>query len=1742
MKTAPASFAQERLWLLDRLEPGNVAYNMRVAYRVDGPLDLEVLAQCLREIAGRHETLRTTIRGTDEGAVQHIDPDADAPVGCVDLSEIESARRSAALSEAMTAEVRRPFDLERGPLFRVSVFVLAEDEHALLFTMHHIVSDGWSMGVLLDELLALYEEHTTGSPAALEALPLQYSDHARRQRERFEAGAMRTQLSYWIEELAGAPAVLELPRDRPRPRVPSSAGDEGLATLPAGLARELERLGRESGATLFMTLLAGLSALAHVLTGETDIVIGSPVAGRNEADVEGLIGFFVNVLVLRLRLDGDPTARELLRRARDKALKAYDNQDVPFEKLVEELQPVRDPSRTPVFQVMFVFQNAPMPDLERAGLSLRPLEVASGTARYDLCLYGWREADGSIGLRWESNRDVFLAATVERMAALFARILRGFVDAPDGRLGALPLASDADRAWLAAVNATRRPVPANTVHGLFELQVERTPDRTALVDGETRVTYLELEERSNRLAQTLASHGVGCGDVVAVCLERSIASCVALLAVLKAGAAHLALDPAHPRRRIARLIESARPRAVIGDGEHAELLAGVSAPRILIDADREEVAVGVRPRVRVSDPAWIVFTSGSTGEPKGVVGTHENLVNRCAWMWERFPFGDDEVGCHKTSPAFVDSLWELFGPLLRGVPVLVVNDARARKPDLLAREVEVHRVTRLTVVPAMLAELLAARERLGFAFASLRFVSSSGETLPIELCRRFSKELPHASLLNLYGSTEVSADVTAFDTAELSGDNASVPLGRPISNATVHVLDRRMRPVPIGVPGELWVGGRVLTHGYLHDPEATAASFLPDPSGPPGARLYRTGDRARFLGDGNLELHGRIDQQVQVMGQRVEPAEVEAALCRSARVGEAAVVPAKDEAGAVRLVAYVAPLDASAGDAVDELRRHAAEELPAAMVPASFVFLDALPRTTSGKVDRSRLPAPGTGRPRSEPRTEMEKAVAELWREVLPSAEPGVHDNFYDVGGHSLLAVQVVDRIRTRLGVEVRGDALLLQSLGQLARNLEGERPGRRRRPEHARTVWPGLAWIAAGLVWNPWTLSHGRFVDGHADRALWEVLLFFDAFCIALGLFLLWRRPRRVSLSARAALGVPLVLFTLGAYYTAPALLPHSGGHDLARSDRAERVQEHVSDRLRGLGVAVSNLRLPGPESLAAFASSCSVNDLLPGAGSREEGRPLDLDHSSIRVRDWGVSGAASPVAGPLDLWRAFFDQVDYFEHASFKSLRTDFLGSGEERCATPLRFTGLARLREGPFVQVRAEIAAEWQRSPSDTESWHIARFELASFRTIESESLLFEEVLDRIVPDRPTHRRLHLSAHEEYVREYLLSGGARSPRRDFTIVSSGQHPGVSVADVDADGLDDVYVMPRWGRNLFLRQLEDGSFVEEAAARGLDIADYTTSAVFADYDNDGDADAFVGRAPPQALYLVNEEGVFADRTAERVTGKLPRFVTSLSAADYDGDGLLDVYLSTYAVRHLLTATQTSRSRRLANLVGDGALLRGELSDEDARELYRRFGEPGFDPVLNLPGPPNVLLHNLGDGRFERAAESPAVAAWRNTFQATWGDYDDDGDPDLYLANDFAPNHMFRNDGADGFADATTETGTADIGFGMGVSFGDYDNDGRQDLYVTNMDTSAGSRIVDQVGGAARDLAPGTRGNSLFRNTGAAFDKVSGKGDVRIEVEEAGWSWAGQFADFDNDGYLDIYALSGNYSAPDPVAQAEDT
>jgi len=1016
----PASFAQQRLWFIDQYEPQNPIYNIPQMTRMRGPLHVEALQQSLTEIVRRHEVLRTTFEAVDGQPIQVIGAATGVRLPLTDLSQVPEPLRASEIQRVALEEAARPFNLAHGPVLRARLLRSAPDDHILLIVLHHIAGDRWSAGILAEEMEALYKAYATGDSSPLPEPPVQYADFSVWQRGWLQGQQLDNQAAYWRRQLAGAPAVLELPTDRPRPALLSHKGATQTALLPMDLVDKLNALSQSEGVTLFMTLLAAFQTLLGRYSGQDDIVVGSPIAGRNNTEIEQLIGFFVNTLALRADLSGDPAFRDLMLRVKETTLNAYSHQDIPFERLVEELQPERSLSYQPIFQVVFALQNAPQRSLELAGLSLERLPLHQGTSAFDMSWFATQVANG-LQIRAEYNTDLFDSATVGRAIGHLRNLLEAVVAHPEHRLSELKLLDQEElRRVLVDVNATETEYAKDRcAHELFEEWAERAPDHVAVSNEASSLTYRQLNTRANQLAHHLRERGVGVDSRVGIFLERSIDFVVAILGVLKAGGAYLPIDPAYPPERVAFMLEDAQCLAVLTSSGLAGSLPPDACGQIRVDADW--TPIGAHPVsnpvqiAKAGDLAYMIYTSGSTGKPKGVQIEHGSLLNLIAWHRHTYSVREADRATQVAGVAFDASVWEIWPYLTAGARLCIPDQETVLSPESLLRWLAHEGVT-LSFLPTPLAEsALDALRRIRVDGLKLRALLTGGD----KLSRRPDPALSF-EVVNHYGPTENTVVATALPVAT-EGDSAP-PIGKPIWNTRVYVLDGHRNPAPYGIPGELYIGGDGLARGYWNRTELTAARFVPDPfSSKPGARLYRTGDRVRFLPDGSLAFLGRLDDQVKVRGFRIELGEIEAALRQHPAVIDCIVIAREDVSGNKRLIGYVV-VGTAAAPSVAELRSLLATSLPEYMVPHVFVMLDALPITPNGKVNRNALPVPDDLVEQVEyvaPRTATERILAAIWSDVLHIEQIGVTHNFFALGGHSLLATQIVSRVRQSMDVEL---------------------------------------------------------------------------------------------------------------------------------------------------------------------------------------------------------------------------------------------------------------------------------------------------------------------------------------------------------------------------------------------------------------------------------------------------------------------------------------------------------------------------------------------------------------------------------------------------------------------------------------------------------------------------------------------------------------------------------------------------
>jgi amino acid adenylation domain-containing protein len=1043
----PASFAQQRLWFIEQLLPETALYVIPLVFRLTGSLQKSQLHQSIHALVRRHETLRTTFDVVDGQLVQAVAPQlpeeaiADGrqlPLRVTDLRTLAASIREDTALEQIREEIQQPFSLNKGPLFRVQLWQLHDTEHLLLMALHHIIFDEWSSGVLIRELGELYAALVEGKPTALPELLIQYADFACWQREWLQGEVLNTQLCYWKQQLKDVP-VLNLPGAVSPALGQSHRGASQLLELPQQLLDALEALSQQAGMTLFMVLLAAFQTLLHRYTEQVDIAIGSPIANRHRSELEGLIGFLVNSLVLRTNLAGDPTFRELLERVRDVTLAAYAHQDLPFEKLVEELQPVRSLGQNPLFQVVFALQNTPMEQLVLPGLVLSPIEFETKTSRFDLELYlwkftdnfrslwgkGWQQSDGMRGVV-VYNTDLFDATTIASLRRHFQTLLEGIVANPDTRLSALPLlTTEEQQALLQHWSRNQSSYAAEAcIHQLFEMQVKQRPTAIAVKFGEHSFTYQALNQGSNQLARYLQRLGIGAEVPVGICLERGVEAIAAMLAVLKAGGAYVPLDPSYPSERLHFMLKDAGIGVVLTQPEWAASLETGSTKVICLESEWGAIAQESDenlPSAGTADQlAYVIYTSGSTGTPKGVMVPHR-AVNRLVCETNYVQIEPCDRMAQVANLAFDAATFEVWGALLNGAQLIGVERETTLSPPDFVAELQQQQISILFLTTALFNQIA---NQIPAAFQSLKHLLFGGELVNPECVRSVLQQGKPQHLIHVYGPTENTTFSTWYEVHDVPENATAVPIGQAITNTQVYLLDAELNPVPPGVRGEIYLGGVGLARGYLNRPELTAERFLRAEF----SVLYKTGDRALYRADGNLEFLGRTDNQIKLRGFRVELGEIETMIAQHPTVQTAVVVVRETESDSSlelrdrQLVAYVLP-KGSAIPTERDLRSFLKPKLPAYMLPAAFVVLDTLPLTANGKVDQKALPPPSLTIARETvlvaPTTSLEASLVNLWTQLLGQKQVGIHDNFFERGGHSLLATQLVSRIRDQFQVEL---------------------------------------------------------------------------------------------------------------------------------------------------------------------------------------------------------------------------------------------------------------------------------------------------------------------------------------------------------------------------------------------------------------------------------------------------------------------------------------------------------------------------------------------------------------------------------------------------------------------------------------------------------------------------------------------------------------------------------------------------
>ncbi|MEH1848660.1 MAG: amino acid adenylation domain-containing protein [Nostoc sp.] len=1036
------SLIQERLWFLYQLQPDIPLYNESSLFRITGDLNSKLLEQSINQIIQRHEILRTTFKTVEGQPLQIIAPKLTITLPVVDLQAWSEIKQEELIKQLVTEQSSQPFHLTQGPLLRGTLVQIKPQEHIILLTMHHIISDGWSWQVFYRELGTLYQTITNSSESALPELPIQYADFAIWQRQTWDQQKCQSGLAYWKQKLENLPPVLALPTDNPRPAVQSFRGAREPIILPQSLTEALKSLSQMEGVTLFMLLLTAFKILLYRYTGQTDLIVATPVANRSQIETENLLGCFVNTLILQTDLSDNPSFRELLKQVQEITLAAYSYQDFPFELLVKELQPERTLSHTPLFQVMFVCQDAPLQSLELPGLKFTPLIVDSGTAKLDLTLFLEDTKQGLMGAL-EYNTDLFETDTISRMIGHFQTLLTGIVAHPDANISKLPLLTNFEQNQLLVDwNDTKVDYPQDQcLHQLFEDQVERTPNAIALIYENQQLTYSELNAKANQLAHYLQKQGVEPQTLVGICVERSPQMVIGLLAILKAGSTYIPIDPNYPQERLAWMLEDSQTSILLSQQHLVESLPSHKTQVICLDSHWEKIAgeslENPLCNLNSNHLAYVIYTSGSTGKPKGAMNTHLGICNRLLWMQDTYQLTAADSVLQKTPFSFDVSVWEFFWPLITGARLVVARPDGHRDPNYLINLITQQQITTLHFVPSMLQAFLEAE---GLENCQcLKRVICSGEALSVELQKRFFARL-EVDLHNLYGPTEAAIDVTYYKCSPKNSNQQTVPIGRPIANTQIYLLDQYLNPVPVGVTGELYIGGVGVGKGYLHNEQLTTEKFIPNLFEQQiGSHLYKTGDLARYLPDATLEFLGRIDHQVKLRGFRIELGEIEAVLSQHSAVREAVVLPHTEKAGNKSLVAYILPIsNHQYSNLMNNLRSFVKQKLPEYMLPNTFILLETMPLTPNGKVNRQALPTPEQQNHKNElsftvPETSVEKQLAAIWTQVLGVEKISVNDNFFALGGDSILILQVISQAnQTGLHLTVK-QMFQYQTIAQLA-------------------------------------------------------------------------------------------------------------------------------------------------------------------------------------------------------------------------------------------------------------------------------------------------------------------------------------------------------------------------------------------------------------------------------------------------------------------------------------------------------------------------------------------------------------------------------------------------------------------------------------------------------------------------------------------------------------------------------------
>ncbi len=1043
----PASYAQEQLWLMHQLDPADASYHRHVALRIRGALDRPVLHEAISLVMRRHEVLRSRFERTQSGFSLRIDPPSSVSFDTIDLSQLAGKEQDNRMATTLTEEIARPFDLSSGPILRGLVVRLGEEDHVLLLVIHHIVFDAWSATILMQEIFTAYDRLIAGMEPELPSLAISYADYAQWQRDRYEEGMLNDQLDFWKKTLADAPPPVILPADRSRSLRPTCRGKTKYFKIPPDLVLSLRQLAQEERTTLFTIMLTAFMILVHRYTEATDIMIGIPVAGRDDVDTERLIGLFTNTIVVRGDLSGDPTAREAVDRMRAAVVDALDNRQIPLLKVVEAAQPERNTDSPPLFRALFNLENIPVQAASASALSVEPYPFDAPFVGFEWILELSQEG-GELAAEWKYRQDLFEDETIRRATGHYETILRSMIEDVDQQISCLAMLSGEERHQiLKEWNETQTDYPRDLcVHDLFEEQVVRSPDAPAVTFGDETLTYRELNRRANRVAHRLRRMGVGPDIPVGLCVERSNEMLIGILAILKAGGAYVPLDPALPLERLQFMTTDADLHFVLTQARLLPKLSPLSPELLAIDdaqppandADQQNPA----PITSPDNLAYVIYTSGSTGSPKGVLINHRGVVSYFSWFSAVFELGRDSVVLQLASFAFDMSIRDLICPVTIGAHIILVSNAEVTDPFLLVKKIEKHRVTALGSTPSLLSSIVDAIERTGGDYRSLRRIFSGGEALPTDIARRILETFGgHVRLSNEYGPTECTMTSAHYEVTDIQPHRTIVPLGRPLANVRMYVLDRHLDAVPIGIPGEIHIGGPGLARGYLNRPQLTAERFIPDPF-EPGNRLYKTGDLGHWLPSGDLEFLGRLDRQTKIRGFRIELGEVETALTSLPEVSQATADVFEPTPNDKRIVAYIIPAT-SEPLSPDTLKAKLRMWLPNYMTPSAFVILDRFPLTPRGKIDRSALPNPVSfsvdrGVEFVAPRTPAERLIARIWKDVLKIEEVSVYDDFFALGGHSLAAVQVIVRIRDETNADLSVRAVFeLPTVREMAAHLE---------------------------------------------------------------------------------------------------------------------------------------------------------------------------------------------------------------------------------------------------------------------------------------------------------------------------------------------------------------------------------------------------------------------------------------------------------------------------------------------------------------------------------------------------------------------------------------------------------------------------------------------------------------------------------------------------------------------------------